>query len=491
MGKPAGVNESEEKINSYCKKLFLNLWTVQNPYKKDRDELCDTLIICGNKVIIFSVKKTEFMDASEFKGIEKMSKDIWRTKSKKIKIEWERWHRKVMEKSKRQLIGAKRWLKTNPSEVYTDASCETVVPFLRVPDNPQFYLITIVDGLSGLIKSIFDEEKGTFCLSSQEPEVPMPGFIKADINEDGSFIHVFEEDALSMLFEELDTISDLMDYLDERERFWRSDVAKKKSVIVTGEEEFLGLYFKSYDPTANKYRINLIDIPTKENSYEIVMGKGSWNFYQNKIRADRQRRNKDSYAVDAFINRYGDALKNDNIISNSRISNKDVIDTLEFLVLEKRINRRGITDMINRGANLYREDKLDSAYYRSHTFCMDDNNIILYLFLQINKYPSDMVNKNEYESGCFISHSVVLKDAVEKKLNYSDGSNENYSIDYAIGFVSSPIHSMDDFINSARLLRFRYSKNSGEKERLTIEEAEKEGHGIKNVPRFSTIKDFE
>ena len=53
------------------------------------------------------------------------------------------------------------------------------------------------------------------------------------------FVHVFDESTVSILLRELDTITDFVDYLAEKEEFLSGDAV---SLILTGEENLLALY---------------------------------------------------------------------------------------------------------------------------------------------------------------------------------------------------------------------------------------------------------
>lgn len=490
MKQSTGINRSEEKINRYCHSLFLNLWTLQNPYKEVGKELCDTLIICDDKVVIFSVKNSKFMDASELKGVEKMSTDIQNEKYEKLKIEWDRWYKKAVEKSKKQLLGAEKWLRTNPEEIYSDVRCTKKIPLLKIPDNPKFYLVAVADGLSNFIKNSLGEDLGTFALSSQEPMMQGPGFIKSDINKGGSFVHVFEEDAIDILFDEFDTISDFLDYLDAREGFWRSIDVVNRLVTVVGEEEFVGLYFQSYNQANNKYEITLHDESEGKDYSTIAIDRGFWDNYVNKIKPDRQMQNKDSYIIDEYVYHYGRAILNNKLDITTDHTYKDIVQVLKLIVLESRLARRGITEMIKRGINMHIADTKRSVMYKN--FLLSDREKgTAYVFLQIRPYLNFKSPKEylDFQMLCFQDQALLLRERVEEENRIN--SSKVGEVKYIIGFLSHPLNSLDEFKRSAHLVMLDCSEPLSEKDLQLIKELKANGLGITSSPKYSIDREFD
>jgi hypothetical protein len=63
MSKDGGV--AEKFVYRMCKKSFLSLWSYANPLGKMDKELCDILVVCGQDIVIFSVKHIELQDGFE------------------------------------------------------------------------------------------------------------------------------------------------------------------------------------------------------------------------------------------------------------------------------------------------------------------------------------------------------------------------------------------------------------------------------------------
>jgi len=50
------MTTSEKYVSELCEKSFLPFWSYPNPIGKNNKELCDILIVCGDIIIIISVK---------------------------------------------------------------------------------------------------------------------------------------------------------------------------------------------------------------------------------------------------------------------------------------------------------------------------------------------------------------------------------------------------------------------------------------------------
>src|SRR5258708_944435 len=87
----AGLTPSERFVAALCERAFLKLWTHANPIGKKGNELCDCLVVCGEHVMIVSVKSVAYRDTGDSTGLA-------------------RWQRAAIEGSARQIWGAERWL---------------------------------------------------------------------------------------------------------------------------------------------------------------------------------------------------------------------------------------------------------------------------------------------------------------------------------------------------------------------------------------------
>jgi hypothetical protein len=84
------LNPAELFVARHCEGSFLSLWGMANPNGKHAGkELCDYIVVCDPDVIIVSVKEVGLA-------------------SEPTKIEAERWRRKAIEESVKQVYGAER-----------------------------------------------------------------------------------------------------------------------------------------------------------------------------------------------------------------------------------------------------------------------------------------------------------------------------------------------------------------------------------------------
>ena len=185
------MTKTEELVFKLCRKSFLSLWSYPNPRGKKGKELCDILIVCEPDIIIFSVKEVAFKNTGDQVG-------------------WERWRRTAIEESASQIAGAERWIAANPNVITRDGE-----PGLPFPASCRVHRIAVALGSEGEVPMTFgDFGKG--------------------------FVHVFDEESLHTLMQELDTISDFVKYLVDKEAFYRA--GKLTLFDGGGEEDLLAFY---------------------------------------------------------------------------------------------------------------------------------------------------------------------------------------------------------------------------------------------------------
>ena len=93
--KSESVTASESFLRGLCENTFLSLWSYPSVYRDqgkkgggDGKELCDLLVVFGDHVLIFSDKNCEF------------------PKDKDEAVAWNRWFKRAVESSARQVWGA-------------------------------------------------------------------------------------------------------------------------------------------------------------------------------------------------------------------------------------------------------------------------------------------------------------------------------------------------------------------------------------------------
>ena len=253
--KSNGVNESEIKLTQLCESTFLKLWTYSNVFKEKGVELCDAIAIFENNVFLFSDKAIKFAE------------------NKSLDVAWSRWKRKAVDKSYKQLKMAENWIKRNPSEIYLNAKAEQKIP-IKIKDinTARFFKIVVANGAEEACKSSSSENiHGSlpiryFSSEYKNLEFKLPFYVDISKNE---IYHVLDSFNLSIVLNELDTITDLYLYLSEKETF----IQKLDILSYTGEEELLTKYITNIDTNSNTHIFFSEDIIQKYNSISIDQGE--------------------------------------------------------------------------------------------------------------------------------------------------------------------------------------------------------------------------
>jgi len=241
--------KAESILHELAEKTFLIDWCYPNPVLRDGKELCDLLVVFDDIAIIWQLKDTKLDGNGNLK-----KSDI--------------------QKNQRQLLGACRQLfelktdviLTNPrrgSETFNSSDIKYV----------------------HLISAFFGDKP--FITRTQEK-------VKEHL------IHTFTKDFTEIVLNELDTISDLQRYLQDRERLSNT---KTSLIVMGGEEQILAYYLtnnRCFDKFKNRNAVILED--------DIWEGLKNNPKYQVKKEADRV-----SYLWDGIIDgsHEGDSFQNE------------------------------------------------------------------------------------------------------------------------------------------------------------------------------------
>lgn len=188
---PQQLNTSEEFVHWVCLQSFLSLWSYASPRGKKGKELCDILVVCEPDVIIISVKDIRFNEGTD--------------------VAHARWTQRAIDESVKQIYGAERWVAAATNVVRIDGTTGLSIPEL---ENRRIHRIAVAFGSEGKV-----------------------AFRTGDFGK--GFVHVFDERSFGILLSELDTISDFVAYLAEKEQF-----TSHACVVFEGEENLLALYLR-------------------------------------------------------------------------------------------------------------------------------------------------------------------------------------------------------------------------------------------------------
>ena len=102
---------SEQLVFDLCTRSFLSMWSYANPRRPDGRELCDALVVFGNRIVIFSVKEIALKQHQD------------------PAIAGQRWVRKAVDESRAQLLGARREIAAMTHVVRSDGTAGVALPF--------------------------------------------------------------------------------------------------------------------------------------------------------------------------------------------------------------------------------------------------------------------------------------------------------------------------------------------------------------------------
>jgi hypothetical protein len=261
----SGLTPTERFLSEVCRKTFLNMWVYPNTFYEVGKELCDVLVVFEDNVFIFSVKDISFNE------------------NKDPDIAWQRWKRKAIDESIKQIEGAVSRLSKFPDQIFLDAKC--TIPFpIRIPIKPIFHRIIVAHGAEKAC--LADSEaniRGSLGVSySDRPELFEDKGIRFSVSLPSSPIyHVFDDVNLRIMLSELDTISDLTRHFDAK----AGAIGRFGLLSYCGEEDLLAHYFFNFDEPNQRHVIG----PINEQADGVSIGEGEWDdFYAHKSYQSRK-----------------------------------------------------------------------------------------------------------------------------------------------------------------------------------------------------------
>lgn len=334
------TNKAEEFVYRVCRKSFLSLWSYANPRGKEPGkELCDILVVCEPYVIIFSVK------------------DIKVRKSVDISIDWERWYKHAIEESCNQIYGAERWIKSATHVIRKDGTPGLPFPKVR---NRRIHRIAVALGGEG------------------KAPIPFGDFGKG-------FVHVFDEVSFYIVMQELDTISDFIKYLIDKENLYDSGV---KTILQGAEEDLLALYLHN----GRKFPTNYSAISVDNTLWKSFKNKKE---YKAKKIADR-----DSYVWDRLIEAFCKDILHGNLEFGNSLTEAEIVT--RTMAREDRFGRRILGKSFKEFIDLSRQNKVRSRMLPSPSG-------VLYVFLALPHGEDRKFRIAELGNRCFVARGLNQK----------------------------------------------------------------------------------
>lgn len=325
------VNSSEQFVYDICKKSFLSLWSYINPQGKNPSkELCDVLIICDPHVIVISVKDIQL-------------------KQTNLIIDWERWQRKAIDESIKQIKGAIKWLNQSHCIIQKDGS-----QGLNLPNKRIYHRIAVAFG--------------------GKREVPI---ISHD-NSDGELYHVLDEQSFFLILRHLDTISDFVNYLIDKEKF----LSETSLIINGGEENLLALYLHN----GRKFPANADMMIIEDDLWDGVSSKPE---FMMKLEKDSE-----SYIWDGLIEIFCQGGFDSESWLGPDMSQSEL--AIRVLVLEDRFSRRLLGQAFKGFLELSAGGSINSR-------CVQSLNSVGYVFFTYNSDSTLEERKSELLVRCFAS----------------------------------------------------------------------------------------
>lgn len=247
--KSKGENAGERLVAKLCDNTFLKLWSYPNPYNSKKQELCDLLVVFENKVFIFSVKDIEYNSS-----IEK-------------NIAWKRWKKRAIDESIKQVNGAERWIKNYPDKIYLDMNCTIKFPIEIPKNNLEIYKIIVALGVEDACKKDSPNNiTGALAIAYCEKSAKLKDEPFRVIFDKTEKIHVLDSYNLDIILNELDTISDISQYFQAKEKL----IDKLSALVYCGEEDLLGNYLQKHKEFSN------LDVSLPKDVEVVFVKEGGW-----------------------------------------------------------------------------------------------------------------------------------------------------------------------------------------------------------------------
>ena len=361
--KSGGITPTEKQLSDLCERTFLKLWSWPNPCKQDGKELCDLIAVFDSHVFVFFDRESHVLEDEK----------------KNAKVTWARWKKEAIGKQIGTARGAERYIERR-QPIFIDKKCQEPLP-VTIPESPIVHKIIVAHGAERACK-LFSEENAYGSLGiwygfgSDSPHVErLPFCIRLERDNP---IHVLDSANVDILLTELDTFSDFVAYMSEKEKAIR----KYERLVYCGEEDLLAHYFLNYDKSQKKHRIGAADPSAKA----FVIDEGVWkDFEANGLAERRKEANRVSYFWDELIQRtYQNAL--DGTVGGVNLWSGN--DALFEMSKEPRMSRRVLSRNILKAIKIFPRP----GHGRSHMPCymqsLSDPSK-MYAFLQFGNLESD------------------------------------------------------------------------------------------------------
>lgn len=321
LEKSSGVSATEKMLAEFCERSFLKLWSYPNPYKDDGHELCDLLAVFGDTVFVFFDRES----------------DLPEVPAKDPQVLWERWKRNVIDRQINTAHGAERYIRSGRS-IFLDAKRKTPFPIPFDRDKAVIHKIIVAHGAKKACERASpDNVYGSLAITYTEAigHTAHPFHIEIDKRKP---IHILDSHNMPIVLRELDTVSDLSAYLDEKVRA----AAAFCYLSYCGEEDLLGHYLLNYDAATKRHVIGPKGTDTRKVN-GVMIGEGEWHdFVQTDLYKNTKIEDRISYFWDRLIQRTCQNSLDGTLGGNSNIVRGE--SAIYEMVKEPRFVRRGLSE---------------------------------------------------------------------------------------------------------------------------------------------------
>lgn len=375
--KSSGITESEHRLVNLGEKVFMGLWSYPNPMIKTSSgfqELCDLLVVCGDTVLVFSDKNIKYNE-----NINPI-------------VAWQRWERKAVIESIKQLHHAENIIRDNPQMIWLNKTQRLPVS-IPEKNNLKIHLICVANGATEACKKFFgpgctgslrfsnlgvikpDVKKFALFSKEKQHEYLLDYlFTVHDYYPTKTFVHVLDDYAFPFILNELDTLTDFVTYLTKKEAFIR-----ETPVMYTGEEDLLYRYFYNFD-VENQCHAFLSEENEINKFAMCCFCEEDWDkFKKSREYLSSRRENTQSYFWDALVQESATCALNDTtqIIYQSNPCDKDI--ALRYMAMEDRLSRRLFSKAMLTSISRCEPDQIRMTAFLSR---VTPN--LMYIFLQVD-----------------------------------------------------------------------------------------------------------
>lgn len=369
--KSPGVTATERMLANFCEQSFLKLWTYPNPFKDDGKELCDVLAVFGNHVFIFFDREKLFKEDPD-PDADPM-------------VAWERWKGRAVDRQVTTAHGAEKYIRSGRS-IYLDAKGTLPFPLDIDPVAATVHKIVVAHGAKdACLRSSIDNVYGSLAVTYTDTELPRkhdhawPFHVEIDRRKP---VHIFDSHTLPIIFEELDTITDLSRYLDEKIRA----ISNHQFLSYCGEEDLLAHYLLNFDEKNDRHVIG-----SHEKIAGLMIGEGEWlGFSRSELYVNTRRENEISYFWDELIQRTCQNALNGTLGGNSDLFRGQ--SAIVEMVREPRFVRRALSAKMRENVlsfpdhpGITRHVSLMPSFFQN----------VAYVFLQL-RVPDDYRQQRDY-----------------------------------------------------------------------------------------------